>query len=95
MKITKQETYRPQFHFTAEKDWLNDPNGLVYYKGEYHLFFQHTPGSIRHGPNTWGHAVSTDLVYWKQLEHAIEPDDYGWVWSGSIGGILCLNRSRI
>jgi len=78
-----QEIYRPQFHFTAEKDWLNDPNGLVYYKGEYHLFFQHTPGSLSHGPNTWGHAVSTDLVHWKQIEHAIEPDDYGWIWSGS------------
>ena len=77
------ELHRPQFHFTPKKDWMNDPNGLVYYKGEYHLFFQHTPGFIRHAPNTWGHAVSTDLVHWEQIDHAIEPDEYGWIWSGS------------
>jgi sucrose-6-phosphate hydrolase SacC (GH32 family) len=78
-----RERYRPQFHFTAQRDWINDPNGLVYYEGEYHLCFQHTPGSLQWGPNTWGHAVSTDLVHWRQIEHAIEPDEMGWVWSGS------------
>ena len=77
------ELHRPQFHFTAKKDWINDPNGLVYYKGEYHLFFQHSPGFIGHAPNTWGHAISLDLVHWTQIEPAIEPDDYGWIWSGS------------
>lgn len=77
------ELYRPQFHFTARRDWINDPNGLVYYQGEYHLFFQHTPGSLQWGPNTWGHAVSRDLVHWEQVEHALEPDEMGWVWSGS------------
>lgn len=77
------ERWRPQFHFTARRDWINDPNGLVYYEGEYHLFFQHTPGSLAWGPNTWGHAVSTDLVHWRQIEHAIEPDEMGWIWSGS------------
>ena len=56
------ELHRPQFHFTPKKDWMNDPNGLVYYKGKYHLFFQHSPGFTRHAPNTWGHAVSRDLV---------------------------------
>ena len=80
---TYRELHRPQFHFTPKKDWMNDPNGLVFYKGEYHLFFQYTPDSVRHGPNTWGHAVSTDLVRWEQIEHAIEPDEYGWIWSGS------------
>ena len=77
------ELFRPQFHFTPKKDWMNDPNGLVYYKGEYHLMFQHSPGSVRHAPNTWGHAVSTDLVHWKQIEDALIPDEYGWIWSGS------------
>lgn len=77
------EALRPQYHFTARRDWLNDPNGLVWYAGEYHLFFQHTPGSLQWGPNTWGHAVSTDLVHWRQIEHALEPDAMGWVWSGS------------
>jgi len=85
MNVNKlyQETYRPQFHFTAKKNWLNDPNGLVYYKGEYHLFFQHNPKGLEWGPNTWGHAVSPNLVHWRQLEHAIEPGELGWIWSGS------------
>ncbi|MAF10920.1 2,6-beta-D-fructofuranosidase [Candidatus Poribacteria bacterium] len=79
-----RETHRPQLHFTPQRDWMNDPNGLVYFDGEYHLFFQHTPGSLRHGPNTWGHAVSTDLTHWKQIHHAaLDIDDMGWIWSGS------------
>jgi len=82
-KEVYHELHRPQFHFTAKKDWINDPNGLVYYKGEYHLFFQHSPGFISHAPNTWGHAISLDLVHWKQMDHAIEPDEYGYIWSGS------------
>ena len=79
-----RETLRPQFHFTAKKHWINDPNGLVYFDGEYHLYFQHTPGSMVHGRTTWGHAVSTDLVHWKQLHTAaLDVDDTGWMWSGS------------
>ena len=66
-----QEELRPQFHFSPETNWTNDPNGMVYYEGTYHLFFQHNPVALPWGNMTWGHAVSTDMVHWEELEDAI------------------------
>lgn len=78
------EKYRPQFHFTAKKNWINDPNGLVYFNGTYHLFFQYMPPNRLGAYIDWGHATSTDLVHWEQLPTHITPHKvWGGCWSGS------------
>ena len=78
-----QEDFRPQFHFSPQEKWMNDPNGLVYYKGVYHLFYQYYPEDIVWGPMHWGHAVSKDLISWQHKPIALFPDQHGYIFSGS------------
>lgn len=78
------EQHRPQFHFSPEKSWMNDSNGLVYYQGEYHLFYQYYPDSTVWGPLHRGHASSKDLVHWQHLPVALYPDSIGCIFSGSV-----------
>ncbi len=77
------ERWRPRLHFTPQKNWMNDPNGLVYFDGEYHLFFQYNPFGKSWGHMSWGHAVSDDLVTWRELPVAMPEQDY-MIFSGCI-----------
>jgi len=74
------------FHFTPREGWINDPNGLIYAEGKYHLFFQYNPDAPVWGPMHWGHAVSEDLANWQQLDNAILPEKKSYAFSGSAIG---------
>lgn len=78
-----QQLFRPQFHFSPRANWINNPNGLVYYAGEYHLFYQYNPFASSWGNMSWGHAISRDLVHWRELPPAITPEDSTQIFSGS------------
>ena len=77
------EDFRPQYHFSPPEKWMNDPNGLVYHQGVYHLFYQYYPEDIVWGPMHWGHAVSKDMRHWENKPIALYPDEYGLIFSGS------------
>ena len=86
---TEDEEYRLQYHFSNEQGWSNDPNGMVYYNGQWHLFFQYYPDGVNHGMMSWGHAVSDDLIHWTELgisdtfNAALYENGFRWHFSGS------------
>jgi fructan beta-fructosidase len=81
--LAQDEPFRPQFHFTPEKNWMNDPNGMVFYEGEWHLFYQYNPRGNTWGHMSWGHAVSRDLVRWEHLPLALAEENDVMIFSGS------------
>ena len=82
-RTNKEKQYRPTYHFSPDWGWMNDPNGMVYKDGEWHLFYQYNPYGSFWGNMHWGHAVSKDLVNWEHLDVALAPDDLGAIFSGS------------
>ena len=91
MENVYHESLRPQYHFSPRRGWHNDANGMMYYKGRWHLFYQHNPYNWHWWNMHWGHAVSTDLLHWKELAPAIHPGPEGTIWSGS--GAVDINNS--
>ena len=86
--------YRPQIHFSPKENWMNDPNGMFYYKGKYHLYFQHNPNANVWGPMHWGHAISEDLISWEHLFSTIllipQEDNLSFVTSKVFSKIFVL-----
>jgi len=82
--VPYQEAYRPQVHFSPARNWTNDPNGLVYFQEEYHLFFQYNPFGDTWGHMSWGHAVSKDLLHWTELPVALAEHDGEMIYTGSV-----------
>ena len=93
MAVKGARAYRPRYHYTPERGWINDPNGLLYDGERYHLFAQHNPADTRWGPMHWAHAESEDLLSWRRLPIALFPDALGACFSGSaamVNGRMCL-----
>ena len=92
------EEYRPKIHFTVRNGWNNDPNGLIYYGGKYHMFYQYNPCSGEWGTMHWGHAVSDDLIKWEEKDIALYPDELGAMYSGSaiedINGVSGIGNGK-
>ena len=86
-----REKHRSQFHFSSKRGWLNDPNGLVYYAGKYHMFYQHNPFGRDWGNIHWGHAISEDLIHWHEKDDVLFPDETGMMFSG--GGVVDWNNT--
>lgn len=87
-KMMKKRDYRPKIHFSPEKGWMNDPNGMVYVDGVYHFFYQKYPYDTSWGPMHWGHATSRDLIHWEHQPIALYPDELGFIFRE----VLCMIR---